>query len=136
MVHQPVSRGLAVFADACSCRVGLRRSAPTYGKTVAHQRWCFTTMRYINPRLYFTFTFKPSRVGNAAEFVNYSSRKDNFVAEKRGLQSCCLHVSMLLLSVKPTEFDLYKLSSYNLLLPYLDLFTPVTIQYNTIQFIE
>ena len=31
VVHQPVSRGLAVFADAWLW-VGLRRSAPTYGK--------------------------------------------------------------------------------------------------------
>ena len=48
VVHQPVSRGLAVFADAwLSGSADLR-------ETVAHQRWSFTTMRYTNPRLYFT----------------------------------------------------------------------------------
>ena len=49
MVHQPVSRGLAVFADASGCRVGLAEISADLRETVAHQR-CLTTMHYTNPR--------------------------------------------------------------------------------------
>ena len=53
MVHQPVSRGLAVFADAWLLGWLVEISADLW-ETVAHQR-CFTTLRYTNPRtlLYF-----------------------------------------------------------------------------------
>ena len=52
MVHQPVSRGLAVFADAWLSG-WLAEISADLRETVAHQKWCFTTMRYTNPRLYF-----------------------------------------------------------------------------------
>jgi len=52
VVHQPVSRGLAVFADAWLSS-WLAEISADLRETAA---WCFTTMRYTNPRtlLYFT----------------------------------------------------------------------------------
>ena len=54
VVHQPVLRGLAVFADAWLLG-WLAEISADLRETVAHQRCC-TTMRYTNPRtlLYFT----------------------------------------------------------------------------------
>jgi len=52
VVHQPVSRGLTVFADAWLSG-WLAEISTDLRETVTHQR-CFTTMRYTNPRLYFT----------------------------------------------------------------------------------
>jgi len=48
MAHQPVSRGLAVFADAWLSS-WLAEISADLRETVAHQR-CFTTMRHTNPR--------------------------------------------------------------------------------------
>ena len=54
MVHQPVSRGFAVFADAWLSG-WLAEISADLREAVAHWRWCSTTMRYTNPRLlYFT----------------------------------------------------------------------------------
>jgi len=56
VVHQPASCGLAVFADAwlsgwlAEISADLRENGSALA--VVH----FTTMRYINPRLYFDFT--------------------------------------------------------------------------------
>jgi len=53
MVHQPVSRGLAVFADAWLSG-WLAEISADLREMVAHQR-CSTTIRYTNPHtlLYF-----------------------------------------------------------------------------------
>ena len=54
VVHQLVSRGFAVFADAWLSG-WLAEISADLRETVAHYRWCSTTMRYTNPRLlYFT----------------------------------------------------------------------------------
>ena len=50
MVHQPVPRGFAVFADAWLSG-WLAEISADLREAVAHQRWCSTTMRYTNPRL-------------------------------------------------------------------------------------
>ena len=74
MVHQPVSRGLAAFADAWLSG-WLAEISADLRETVAHQRWCSTTMRYTNPRLlYFIYSRRftyisghPSAVGRAQD---------------------------------------------------------------------
>ena len=54
VVHQPVSRGFAVFANAWLSG-WLAEISADLREAVAHQRWFSTTMRYTNPRLlYFT----------------------------------------------------------------------------------
>ena len=67
VVHQPVSRGLAVFADAWLSG-WLAEISADLRETVAHQRWCFTTMRYTNPRLYF-FYFTAWQVCHASHYI-------------------------------------------------------------------
>jgi len=54
VIHQLLSRGLAVFADAWLSG-WLAEISADLRETVAHQR-CFTTMQYTDPRtlLYFT----------------------------------------------------------------------------------
>ena len=54
-MHQPVSRGFAVFADAWLLG-WLAVISADLRETVAHQRWCSTTMRYTNPRLLYLLT--------------------------------------------------------------------------------
>jgi len=64
VVQQPVSRGLAVFADVWLSGWLAEISADLW-ETVAHQR-CFTTMHYTNPRtlLYFFLTFCTKIINN------------------------------------------------------------------------
>ena len=57
MVHQPISRGLAVFADAwlSGC---LAEISADLRETVAHQRWCFDDALYKSTTLlYFTLLY-------------------------------------------------------------------------------
>jgi len=77
VVHQTVSRGLAVFADAWLSG-WLAEISADLRETGAHQR-CFTTKRYTNPRtlLYFISPANHSRSGPNSVYVD-TSKGDNF----------------------------------------------------------
>jgi len=64
-VHQPVSRGLAVFADAWLSD-WLAEISADLRETVVHRgiRGGSMMMRYTNPRLYFTFFLAISALFN------------------------------------------------------------------------
>ena len=55
VIHQPLSRGLAVFANAWLSG-WLEEISADLREAVAHQRR-FVTMRYINPRTLYFFYF-------------------------------------------------------------------------------
>ena len=54
MLHQPVSGGLAVFADAWLSD-WLAEISADLRETVAHQRWCHDDALYKSTTLLFTF---------------------------------------------------------------------------------
>ena len=54
MVHQPVSRGLAVFADAWLSGWLAEISADLW-ETVAHQRWCHDDVLYKSTTLHIVY---------------------------------------------------------------------------------
>ena len=56
VVYQPVSRGFAVFADAWLSG-GLAKISADLRETVAHQRWCFMTMRYTKSTYFIILIF-------------------------------------------------------------------------------
>ena len=56
MVHQPVSRGLAVFADAWLSR-WLAEISADLRETVAHQRWCHDNALYKSTTLLFFYFY-------------------------------------------------------------------------------
>jgi len=56
------------------CRIGLRRSAPTYGKRY-RIRGVFATMRYTNGRVYFTFTLLPRKKWDCPSLAHHYNQQ-------------------------------------------------------------
>jgi len=94
MVHQPVSRGLAVFADAWLSR-WLAEISADLRETVAHQRWCHDNALYKSTTLLF--------------FYFYTSLTNFIIQQSPSFEGVCLHLTNCrfpVLDSQPTATEL------------------------------